>query len=96
MSLPQAGNMAKTKTNLIVVTDQPLGNATWFIGTFTLDGYIPRRLHAAFDLVQSGKCKPSANARACGNRRDKPDAIQAVVDSHAHAANGYCQSRECA
>jgi len=51
-------------------------------------------LHAAFDLLDSGECKPATNASACRYRRNKPHAIQAVVDSHPHAGNGYCMSRE--
>src|SRR4029453_11674636 len=42
-------------------TPQPLGDAARFLSAFALDRYVPRCLHASFDLLHCGECKPAAD-----------------------------------
>ena len=70
---------------LTVGPDHPLGNAGGFFQSFTLDGYGIDNLHAVRQFFQGLEGKVSADFGAGAHRRDKADAVQPIIDSHARA-----------
>ena len=66
-SLTSAGTAAAKhleapRQALVVITNQPLSNATWLVAAVAFDGYVPGSLDSAADWFECGEGEASANS----------------------------------
>src|SRR5260221_4488337 len=74
-----------TRSLLLVAAREPFGDKNRLRLAFSLDGDVPRHLHAPVDILDGSEPESRAHAPPGRNGAGEANAVQAVVDPQAHA-----------